>query len=78
MDGGRKTLYNVRADFVPSETKGIICFNLQLIFVGFLQSEEGGAPGCKHSSFAGAAGPGHEPKPADIPGPGCRCDPGEA
>lgn len=46
--------------------------------MGFLQSEEGGAPGCKHSSFAGAAGPGHEPKPADIPGPRCRCDPGEA
>lgn len=55
-----------------------ICFKLQLIFVGFLQSEEGGAPGHKLSSFAGVAGPGHEPKPANIPGPGCRCDPGEA
>lgn len=55
-----------------------ICFNLQLIFLGFLQSEESGAPGHKCSSFAGAAGLGHEPKPPDIPSPGCRCNPGEA
>lgn len=46
--------------------------------MGFLQSKEGGAPGNKLGSFAGAAGLGHEPKPADIPSPGCRCDPGEA
>lgn len=47
------------------------------ISMGILQSEKGGAAGHKRSSLAGAAGPGHEPEPADIPGPGCRRDPGE-
>lgn len=42
-----------------------------------LQGEKGGASGHKRSSLAGAAGPGHEPEPANIPGPGCRRDPGE-
>lgn len=53
-------------------------FTFQLLCLGILQSEKGGAPGYKCSSFAGASGPGYEPKPANIPGPGCRRDPGEA
>ncbi|CAF93154.1 unnamed protein product [Tetraodon nigroviridis] len=38
--------------------------------------KKGGASGHKLGSFAGAAGPGHEPKSADIPSPGCRRNPG--
>lgn len=74
-------MYNFDLIFDKEELKEcliivFICFNLQLIFVGFPQSKESSAPGLKRSSFAGAAGPSHEPKSADIPSPGCRCDPG--
>lgn len=42
-----------------------------------IQSQEGGGPGHQRGSSTGAAGPGHEPQPAHLPGPGCRSHPGE-
>ncbi len=42
-----------------------------------IQSQEGGGPGNQRGSSTGAAGPGHEPQPAHLPGPGCRAHPGE-
>lgn len=42
----------------------------------FIQSQEGCAPRHQCGSSAGAAGPGPEPQPAHLPGPGCRPYPG--
>lgn len=42
-----------------------------------IQSQEGGGPGHQRGSSTGAAGPGHEPQPAHLSGPGCRPYPGE-
>ena len=41
------------------------------------QSQEGGTPGHQRGSSTGAAGPGHEPQPAHLPGPRCRAHSGE-
>ncbi|XP_039979176.1 UBA_like_SF and PTH2 domain-containing protein isoform X2 [Xiphias gladius] len=44
--------------------------------VGPQWSQEGGSPGHQRGSSTGAAGPGHEPQPAHLPGPRCRAYPG--
>lgn len=43
-----------------------------------IQSQEGGCPGHQCGSSVGAAGPGYEPQPAHLPGPGRGTHPGEA
>lgn len=47
------------------------------MFMVLMQSQEGGGPGHQCGSSTGAAGPGHEPQLAHLPGPGCRPYPGE-
>lgn len=42
-----------------------------------IQSQESGGPGHQCGSPTGAAGSGHEPQPAHLPGTGCRAYPGE-
>ncbi len=45
--------------------------------VVLIQSQEGGGSRDQRGSSTGAAGPGHEPQPAHLPGPGCRANPGK-
>ena len=42
------------------------------------QGQEGGGPRHQHGSLVGAAGSGHEPQPAHLPGAGRRAYPGES
>lgn len=45
--------------------------------VMLIQGQESGGPGNQRGSSTGAAGPGHEPQPAHLPGPRRRAHPGE-
>lgn len=54
-----------------------VSFDNLCLGIVLIQSQEGGAPGHQCGSSAGAAGPGHEPQSAHLPGPGCRAYPGK-
>lgn len=47
------------------------------MFMVLIQSQEGCGPGHQRGSSTGAAGLGHEPQSAHLPGPRCRAYPGE-
>lgn len=47
------------------------------MFMGLIQSQEGGGSGHQCGSSTGASGPGHEPQLAHLLGPRCRAYPGK-